>query len=743
MFIFADPSGIRWTTGIALEATDGSTWPPSSWRLIEESTTAGQDLHGAFQEQAEVLQADGWEAVRILRRYPGAAAARLRVRRRGASPASMRRMAILTGELQAPLPFPQWRFYQNGFHSWSFSGTTRAADLDAGTIWGPLGAPMTFDVATPPGPRGVRRSDLVATLIIGERVLILGQITTADQFVKIELDLREAPRLHVYAELDGIPVDPEEEIASEWIWVEWRDAADPDPFGGYAEAVARAMRPRVRVQAPSGWCSWYFYYTGVQAGDILANRKALIAHRDRLPVDLIQIDDGFQAAVGDWTQFSPRFPEGVAPLARAIREAGFTPGLWLAPLIVWPDARVAREHPDWLLRDARGRPVSAGFNWYRWLRALDSTHPGVEEWLRELIQTVVHRWGFPYLKLDFLYAAALPGRRYDPKATRAQALRRGLKAIREAAGEETFLLGCGCPLGPAIGLVDGMRIGPDVAPHWAPRMFGLSFPFRRERSLPAARNAVRNTLTRAWMHRRWWWNDPDCLLLRSEDTLLSEEEIRLLITAIAMSGGMVIDSDPIFKLKEDRLAWWSAMLPPHGQRPMVIDLLEQEFPRLLLLRRELAGAPVVWIGLLNPEDHPWPVELPLQALGLPEAVWGFEFWSRMARRLEGRLSIALPPHSAALWTLRPIRPGFQWIGSTLRLPPGEEIIALEEGEEHGRWELRRAPWTEGEIWIHSPAADFDLHWEGRPAMAAAVGSGVYRVPVAFQGRGCLAAWRKP
>jgi len=737
MLTFTDPSGIRWSVQIALEAIDGLVWPPASWHPVEESFSIGQDLHGPFREHRQIFRAEGWEAVRILRHYREATCVRLRVRRRAGSPAALRRMAILSGPVEATLPPVYWRFYQNGFHSWSFAGTTPASASDFSTLWGPLGAPMTFDVAAPPGPRGIRRSDLVAAMIIGERALILGQVTTADQFVKIELDLREAPRLRVYAELDGIPVDPEEEIASEWIWVEWRNATDPDPFGHYAEAVARAMRLRVRDRAPSGWCSWYFYYTGVRADDIRLNLKALTARRDQLPIDLIQIDDGFQAAVGDWMQFSPRFPDGVAPLAQAIREAGFTPGLWLAPFLVWPEARIAQEHPGWLLRDARGRPVSAGFNWYRWLRALDPTHPGVEEWLRELIHTVVHRWGFPYLKLDFLYAAALPGCRYDPKATRAQALRRGLQAIREAAGEEAFLLGCGCPLGPAIGLVDGMRIGPDVAPHWTPRMFGLSFPFRRERSLPALRNAVRNTLTRAWMHRRWWWNDPDCLLLRSRNTLLSEEETQLMITAVAMSGGMVIDSDPVFRLQEDRLTLWSAMLPPSGQRPEVMDLLEREFPRILYLRGELGDAPVVWIGLLNPEDRSWQAGIPLQTLGLPEAVWGFEFWSRTAQRLEGQLPVALPPHGAALWTLRPIRPGFQWIGSTLRLPPGQEIIGLEEGDRDGRWEFLREPWTEGTVWIYSPLADLDIHWNGQPVIATSVGAGIYRVTVAFKGRGCL------
>jgi alpha-galactosidase len=743
MFTFLDPFGLRWTAGIALEAVDGRTWPSTVWRLVEEQRSPFSDLHGSGEELRQVFQAPGWEAIRLLRRYGAATAVRLLLRRRAASSIALRRAAVLTGPVAAPLPPSRWRFYRNGFHSWSFAGTTPVEGRDAGTLFGPLGAPMTFDVAAPPGPSGVRRSDLVAALIVGERVLIVGQITTADQFVKIELDARGMPQLHVYAELDGISVDPGEEVPSEWIWVETREATDPDPFGDYAEAVARAMQPRIPPHAPSGWCSWYFYYTRVRDADIRSNLQALAAWREVLPVELIQIDDGFQAAVGEWTRFSPRFPEGVAPLAQEIREAGFTPGLWLAPFLTWPEAAVVRRHPDWLLRDARGRPVSAGFNWYRWLRALDPTHPGVEEWLQDLIRTVVHRWGFPYLKLDFLYAAALPGRRYDPKATRAQALRRGLRAIREAAGESAFLLGCGCPLGPAIGLVDGMRIGPDVAPHWEPRMFGLSRPFRAERSLPAARNAVRNTLTRSWMHRRWWWNDPDCLLLRARATSLTEDEVRLMLTAVALSGGMVLVSDPVAELPEERRALWAALLPPTGERPEVRDLFEREFPRVMRRAGTLCGAPAVWVGLLNPEDRPWRTALPLRDLGLPEPAWGFERWSGRAQRLTGNLPVDLPPHGAALWLLRPIRPGPQWVGSTLRIPPGAEVVEGEEEASWGRWVLRREARARGFVWLGIPDEGGvpEIRWNGRPCPIERAGEGLWRVEQAFQGTGVLEARR--
>ena len=67
-----------------------------------------------------------------------------------------------------------------------------------------------------------------------------------------------------------------------------------------------------------------------------------------------------------------------------------------------------------------------------------------------------------------------------------------------------------------------MRIGPDVAPAWAPdernAIPGL------ESTAPATRNAVRNILSRTWMHRRLWLNDPDCLMARTRETDLTPAE---------------------------------------------------------------------------------------------------------------------------------------------------------------------------------------------------------------------------
>jgi 2,3-diketo-5-methylthio-1-phosphopentane phosphatase len=167
--------------------------------------------------------------------------------------------------------------------------------------------------------------------------------------------------------------------------------------------------------------------------------------------------------------------------------------------------------------------------------------------------------GFSYQKLDFLYSAAMRAEAADPRLTRAERLRRGLDAIRAGCGREAFLLGCGCPLGAAVGALDAMRIGPDVAPTWEPAM-EIPIPGLAT-TAPSTKNAIRNVLHRAWMHRRLWLNDPDCLMARSRDTQLTADEVRTLAAAIGATGGLGIFSDDVpglapaeRRLVEDTLA---------------------------------------------------------------------------------------------------------------------------------------------------------------------------------------------
>ena len=97
---------------------------------------------------------------------------------------------------------------------------------------------------------------------------------------------------------------------------------------------------------------------------------------------------------------------------------------------------------------------------------LDGTHPEARAWLTELFGEICDGWGYDYVKIDFLFGAAIAGVRTIRRATRIRAYRQALEAVREGVGDHRFILGCGALMAPSVGVFDGNRIGPDVAPFW-------------------------------------------------------------------------------------------------------------------------------------------------------------------------------------------------------------------------------------------------------------------------------------
>jgi alpha-galactosidase len=303
----------------------------------------------------------------------------------------------------------------------------------------------------------------VAVLTTARGCRLWGFVTTARQFgeIRVTVDRDERTLLHVECVclLDGWTLAPGERLDAETLLI--LDGDDPaELLERYADATARAMQARPLRATPTGWCSWYSLYNQTSAEAVLANVAAL--QEAQLPVALVQIDDGFQAATGDWLTPNARFPDGMAPLAERIRAAGFAPGLWLAPFVLHRDSATLRDHPGWAVHDRDGT-IRFIDSWLGEIAALDSTHPEARAWLAHVVEAAVREWGYGYLKLDALaYAAQDDALYHAPNTTAAANLRAGLETIRAAAGDETYILGCTCAFGPAIGLVDAMRVGADT-----------------------------------------------------------------------------------------------------------------------------------------------------------------------------------------------------------------------------------------------------------------------------------------
>jgi len=306
-------------------------------------------------------------------------------------------------------------------------------------------------------------------------------------------------------------------------WLVARGRED-EVFSKYAQALEAKFGKGRFEQAPRVWCSWYSLYGWVNERAIL---KALTDFGD-MPFDVFQIDDGWQLVHGDW-EANAKFPSGMQSLAEKIMAAGRTPGLWLAPFMVSERSQLAKDHPDWLLRDEHGNLLHAGITWSGSPLALDISHPEVLDWLGQLIHKV-RGWGYRYLKLDFLYIGGLVGKRFKD-APREILYRNALHVIREAAGD-AYILACGAPIIPSLGLCDGLRVGPDVSPFWlnTPITVWLNNP-----NDTVTQNAVRTSLHRLWLSPLVNV-DPDVMFFRSKFNALRPQERQLLQDLDLISG---------------------------------------------------------------------------------------------------------------------------------------------------------------------------------------------------------------
>ncbi len=387
------------------------------------------------------------------------------------------------------------RFYRHGWQSWSLTTWLDPAEPPM-----PIRAPE-FRVKDEDPQYSLSKNHTGAWVAAFEfsdsRILLLGTLDLGGRF-----ELEAASLKGFYEGSQG-----------QWLLAL---GSEDQVFAKYAQLLSDKYGKTYVASAPRVWCSWYSLYKWINEPAI----QHVIKDLGDLPFDVIQIDDGWQVAHGDWNA-NRKFPSGMTALASRIAATGRKAGLWLAPFMVTRDSAIARDHPDWLLRDRDGRPMPVGITWERNPYALDSSHPGVLEWIEKLIRRV-RSWGFDYLKLDFLYAGALPGE-YHAGIPREESYRNALRIIRAAAAD-AYILACGAPILPTLGLADGLRIGPDVAPFWinTPMTVWLNNP-----NDTSTQNAIRTSLHRLWLSPLIH-TDPDVIFFRSRFNDLKDNEKQLL-----------------------------------------------------------------------------------------------------------------------------------------------------------------------------------------------------------------------
>ena len=522
---------------------------------------------------------------------------------------AVRLKEIVLFDLTLALPL-ETKLYGEGFQMLSQTGGTLGQPTDLGNYTDAKHYKM-------PAPPGAKAFYGLMTLTPPQSDTLLLAFTSCRRF-NGQFYLRDSS-LQVVMDTEGLELKPGETWELEEFT--FRSGTDREQLlAKLAQQVTQNHRPLLTKPPPTGWCSWYCFGSKVTAQQVLDNLDFIAKQIPGLRY--IQIDDGYQPAMGDWLETGAAFGGNVQGVLKQIRERGFEPAIWVAPFIAEENSHLFKQHPDWFVKDTEGqllrsdRVTFGGWRHGPWY-ALDGTHPEAQKHLETVFRAMWQEWGCTYFKLDGNFWGAMHGGRfYDPRATRIEAYRRGMQAILRGAGE-SFILGCNHPIWPSLGLIHGSRSSNDIKRDWN-----------------RIATTGRQNLYRNWQNGRLWWNDPDAIVLMGD---LPLTEFQFHATVIYATGGMLLSGDDLTKISPERLAMLKKLLPPTG----VAARLTDESLRVGIIK--LPGQQMICV--MNWESTPQTISVPLQQTSQITDYWSGEAWGQH----KGTFTIKdMPPHTARL-----------------------------------------------------------------------------------------------
>jgi alpha-galactosidase len=305
---------------------------------------------------------------------------------------------------------------------------------------------------------------------------------------------------------------------------------------------------------PMGFNSWYPYQFDYNTSSAMYPMTDYIAKNlKQYGYNYVNLDAGWEKADGDWTPDPKKWPvrvPGENPMksfTKYVHSKGLKAGIYINPFSVQSsllDDKIPNTNytfKDATLKDANGNPIESYIGTY----ILDPTHPGTQQYLKDSIQRFVD-WGFDYIKVDFLDFGMHEGNHYDNTKNGMQAYRIGMGIIRDtvtAAKRPIYIDESISSLLPAA-FADGRRLGCDTS-------IGIQSYSGIERQ---AFNATASWFTNGTLYKN---NDPDMIIPENfvqGQGKYSQNDARMLTTAVALGGGSWIVGDNLPFIDTDRMS---------------------------------------------------------------------------------------------------------------------------------------------------------------------------------------------
>jgi alpha-galactosidase len=222
--------------------------------------------------------------VRLVRSWSGELG-RSELINEGTEPARIKEVVLFSVPHALP---PETPLYGEGFQMLSQTGSTVGRPINLGNYTDlkhykmpqPADATVAYGMLTLSPPGGDR-----VVLGFGSCRRFSGRFHVRANSLECVLDL------------EGLTLGPGERWELEELMV--TEGPDrPAMLDRLADRLRAAHPPRMPAKVPTGWCSWYCFGPRVTAAQVLENLGVIA---QTIPgLRYIQLDDGYQSAMGDW-----------------------------------------------------------------------------------------------------------------------------------------------------------------------------------------------------------------------------------------------------------------------------------------------------------------------------------------------------------------------------------------------------------------------------------------------------------
>ncbi len=427
---------------------------------------------------------------------------------------------------------------------------------------------------------------------------------------------------------------------------------------------------------------------------------------------------------GNWLKDNlEEIPSGLDGLTKEMAKKGFKHGVWMSPFWFFKEAEGAfEEHKSHLVKDKNGEPIINEMAWcwkyedddkpnYHYKKCtLDGSHPETVKYVKEIFSKY-REMGIRYYMLDFLDIQRNADY-YDKTLTPVQSGYNILKTVREASGDDTHLQTAVASSPGFTGIINAARIGRD---------FGEGRPIDRD-ELNDFKNATHvfhdmhysnlkyfliNTANNFFTHKNTYSNDMNCLMIDS----FPVEYSRFAVTLFGLYGSTpLVFTGDLRDMREDKIEMMKKVLPRTDVCAKPVDLFERvapdDFSRIQVANIKTDCDEYTLVGVFNPDQEPYSLELDFNKLGVDGQQIIYDFWNEEYRGMfENSFPVTLLPESCKLFRFTKRRNHPWLMGTNMHIQQGvAEIKALNWDEENMTlsFTAARPKGNKGSVIIHAP-----------------------------------------